>query len=46
MHDDWLIRLQSLSVQFSHLGLGADMAGLSLTELWGVYCYLSRLAES
>jgi hypothetical protein len=41
----WLQRLQMLAVRFSHLGLGADLAALSLVEQWGLYCYLSRLAD-
>jgi len=46
MNDEaWLARLQSLSVRFSHLGIGADLAALSIVELWGLYCYLSRLAD-
>ena len=43
--DNWLARLQSLCERFSYLGIGADMASLSLIELWGLYCYLSRLAD-
>lgn len=43
---DWLARLQSLSVRFSHLGIGADLAALSLIDAWGLYLYLSRLAEA
>lgn len=43
---DWMERLQSLSVRFSHLGIGADIAALSIIELWGVYQFLSRLADS
>lgn len=42
---DWLERLQSLSVRFSHLGMGADMAALSIVEAWGLYLFLSRLAD-
>lgn len=45
MNDDWLMCLQTLCERFSHLGIGADMAALSLIELWGLYCYLSRLVE-
>jgi len=44
--DDWLDRLQMLLARYSNIALDADMASLSLIELWGVYCYLSRLAES
>ena len=42
---DWMERLQTLSVRFSHLGIGADMASLSLIELWGLYLFLLRLAD-
>ena len=42
---NWLERLQVLLVRFSDLGISDDVAGLSLTELWGVYCFLSRLAD-
>ncbi len=40
----WLQRLRGLCERFSHLGIGADLAGLSMIELWGVYCFLRRLA--
>jgi hypothetical protein len=43
--DDWLNRLQSLSVRFSHLGVGADLTALSMIDAWGVYRFLSRLAD-
>jgi hypothetical protein len=42
---DWLEKLQMLSLRFPRLGVGADLAALSLIELWGLYCYLSRLAD-
>lgn len=42
---DWLERLQCLSVRFSHLGIGADIAALSIVEAWGLYLFLSRLAD-
>lgn len=42
--DDWLQRLQMLATRFSHLGVSADLAGLGIIELWGLYCFLSRLA--
>ncbi len=44
-NETWLERLQTLLERFSYLGINADMASLSLVELWGVYCYLSRLAD-
>lgn len=42
----WLERLQSLSVRFACLGVSADLAGLTLIELWGAYRYLSRLTDA
>ena len=46
MNDETRVeRLQTLLNRFSHLGIGADLAALSVIELWGLYCYLSRLAD-
>ncbi|MEQ1837780.1 MAG: hypothetical protein ABL858_05510 [Candidatus Nitrotoga sp.] len=42
---DWMVHLQTLSARFSLLGIGADLAALSLIELWGLYRFLSRLAD-
>jgi hypothetical protein len=42
-NDHWLVRLQLLLNRFSYLGIGADIAALSLIELWELYCYLSQL---
>jgi hypothetical protein len=39
----WLERLEWLAVRFSHLGVTADMAGMTMIELWALYCFLSRL---
>ena len=44
-NEKWLMHLQTLCERFSHLGIGTDLAGLSMLELWGLYCYLSRLAD-
>lgn len=45
MSDDaWQERLQGLCERFTHLGMGADLASLSVIELWGVYSFLRRLA--
>lgn len=45
MSDDaWQERLQTLLERFSHLGMGADIAALSIIELWGVYRFLRCLA--
>jgi hypothetical protein len=43
--ENWLECLQTLLVRFSALGISDDMAGLSLIELWGLYRFLSRLAD-
>jgi len=43
--ETWLERLKLLCNRFSHLGIGADLAALSLIELWGLYRLLSHLAD-
>lgn len=43
--ETWLVRLKMLVERFSHLGLDADMAALSLIGLWGLYRSLSRLVD-
>ena len=45
MNDKWLERLEMLLIRFSHLGIGADVASLSLIELWALYLHLSRLVD-
>ena len=46
MHSEtWMERLQCLTVRFSHLGIGADLATLSMIEAWSLYLFLSRLAD-
>ncbi len=45
MTDQWLEQLQTLAARYNQLGIGADIASLSLIELWGLYLHLSRLAE-
>ncbi len=42
----WLIQLEMLLQRFSHLGVSADMASLTLVELWGFYLFLTNLAEA
>jgi hypothetical protein len=42
----WLDELNGLLARFSGMGIGADIAAMTLIELWGVYCLLRRLAES
>ncbi len=41
----WLLRLHGLLERFPQYGIGADMAAMSIAELWGVYCFLQRLAD-
>lgn len=41
----WLPRLYGLLARFSELGIGEDLSGLSIGELWGVYRFLSRIEE-
>lgn len=43
--ETWLDRLQMLSIKFSYLGVGAELASLSLIEAWGLYVYLNRLGN-
>lgn len=43
--ETWIERLQTLLERFPHLGIGADIAALSIIELWGLYCFLLRLAD-
>lgn len=45
-NDNWINHLETLLVRFSHLGIEADIALLSLVDAWALYLHLSRLAES
>ena len=45
-NNDLVERLQTLIARFSHLGIGADIASLSLIDAWALYLHLSRLAKS
>ncbi|MEF9385059.1 hypothetical protein V4890_05405 [Ralstonia solanacearum species complex bacterium KE056] len=38
--DTWLLRLQELAARYSNLGVTDDLPGLTLIELWGLYCFL------
>ena len=40
----WLERLQSLGARFPEYGIGPDLAGLALADLWGVWRFLERVA--
>ena len=40
----WLEDLQALAARFAGLGIGPDLAALTLAEAWGLYQFLSRVA--
>jgi hypothetical protein len=42
MREHLLQRVRSLALRCSHLGIGHDLAALSLADLWGVYRFLQR----
>jgi len=46
MHEHLLQRAQTLATRMSHLGIGPDLAGLALADLWGAYRFLQRLANA
>jgi hypothetical protein len=41
----WLERLQWLAARFPEHGIGADLAALSAADLWGLYRFLTRIAD-
>lgn len=43
--EDWLERLQCLAARFPQCGMGSDLAGLALADLWGVYRFLLHVSE-
>ena len=43
--NDWMKELEMLTWRFSHLGIGPDLAGMTMIELTGLYSYLARLAS-
>ena len=44
--DDWLKELELLVWRFSHMGISADLCGMTMIELAGLHSYLSRLADA
>lgn len=40
----WLNELEALAARFG-CGVGADMATMTMTQLWGLYCFLKAQAE-
>ena len=45
MTDHWLVQLHTLLERFNQLGIDADVSNLSLSEKWGLFLHLSRLAD-
>lgn len=41
----WMDELNGLLMRFSGMGIEADVGALNLCELWGLYCFLRRMAE-
>ena len=40
----WLDELQALAARFAGLGIGPDLAALTVAEAWGLYLFLARMA--
>jgi len=43
--EHWINRLQSLAARFPQYGIGQDLAGLAVADLWGIYRFLQHVAE-
>ena len=43
--ETWMNRLYELVDKFSEYGARTDIAALTMVELWGLYRFLSRVAE-
>lgn len=39
----WLEDLQALAARCAGLGIGPDLAALTLAEAWGLYRFLARM---
>lgn len=46
MREALLERVQALAARLSWLGVGPDLAALSLADLWGLYRFLQRMANA
>ena len=40
----WLEDLQALAARFGGLGIGPDLAALTLAQAWGLYRFLARMS--
>jgi hypothetical protein len=43
--EHWVDRLQNLAARFPQFGIGQDLAGLAIADLWGLWRFLERLAQ-
>ncbi|MDI4632425.1 hypothetical protein J7U46_05160 [Pelomonas sp. V22] len=43
--NDWLKRLESLLAHYPQYGIGPDLAGMAMIDLWGLWQFLERLAQ-
>ncbi len=42
---EWLLDLEMLAIRYAHLGVYADLAYMTLPELWGAYQFILRLGH-
>ena len=40
----WIERLQRLVERFPEYGIGPDLGGLAIADLWGLWRFLERIA--
>lgn len=45
MHETLLERAQALAARHPCLGIGPNLAGMALVDLWGVYRLLQRVVN-
>lgn len=45
MREVLLMRVMALATRLAQLGVGPDVAAMSLADLWGLYWFLSRAAQ-
>jgi hypothetical protein len=44
--DCWMTDLHALAARFGCYGFNADLATMTLSDAWGLYLFLSRLAAT
>lgn len=45
MRETLIERVLALATRLAHLGVGPDLAAMSVADLWGLYCFLQRAAQ-